>query len=179
MDHRPKRTAFTLIELLVSLAIIGMLMALLMSAVQRVRAASERIACANNLRQIGLALHMFHEVNGKFPPAHSQPWWQAQEPQFLGRPRNPDSYWYFSWLTRILPYVDQDNLARKVQWNEWAWSVQVDPDTQRPLNGIAMRVYRCPSDPRSLRIVVWDDSEFAFTDYIGVNGTNQLAYNGV
>src|SRR5437763_4794011 len=97
MVRSARRPGFTLIELIVVIAIIALLVGLLLPAVQKVRDAANRIRCANNMKQIGLALHMYHDVEGQFPPSTNV---------------NVQSRLYWSWMARILPYVEQDNLYR-------------------------------------------------------------------
>src|SRR5512142_3179087 len=85
---------FTLIELLVVIAIIGVLIALLLPATQSAREAARRAQCINNLKQIGLALHNYHDRNGQFPPA------------VIG-PSNVPPERQFSWMVALLPYMEQ------------------------------------------------------------------------
>lgn len=97
-----RQAGFTLLELLVVLAIIGVLLGLLMSAIQRVRESAARAQCLNNLRQLALAMQDYHDTQGRFPPG-----------QFLGPyGKGPDSYGW-SWLARLLPYVEQTNLYQQ------------------------------------------------------------------
>src|SRR5207249_5334200 len=94
----PSRRAFTLVELLVVIAIIGVLIGLLLPAVQKIRHSANRISCANNLRQLALAAHNYHDTLGTLP----------SDKLFTYDPTGPN----WSWLARILPQLEQDNLYR-------------------------------------------------------------------
>ena len=103
--ERSVRRGFTLVELLVVIAIIGVLVALLLPAVQAAREAARRTQCKNNLKQIGLAIHNHHDTKGYMPPGTSQ----DQQP--FGPAA---SNWGASWMVYILPFVEQGPLFDKL-----------------------------------------------------------------
>jgi prepilin-type N-terminal cleavage/methylation domain-containing protein/prepilin-type processing-associated H-X9-DG protein len=130
--RRPQaqRPAFTLIELLVVIAIIGLLIALLLPAVQKVRAAAARVQCLNNLKQIGLACQGYHDSNKSFPPGYL-----ATVPYVDGE---TDTFPGWGWGAFILPYLEQDSLSRQLNFKQ---PVQNSPAIQTVVS-----VYLCPSD---------------------------------
>src|SRR5438094_9843692 len=103
-----RRRGFTLIELLVVIAIIAVLIGLLLPAVQKVRAAAARMKCANNLKQLGLAIHNYHDSNGKFPPGAVGP-----RPGVAGT----SGLKHHALGSYLLPYLEQDALFRQYCWD--------------------------------------------------------------
>lgn len=128
----PQR-GFTLIELLVVIAIIAILIAILLPAVQQAREAARRTTCRSNLKQIGVALHNYHEANSTFPPF------------LISRSGSPsriaDVDKGANWLVFLLPYVDQAAL-----YNQWDFNI---PANQNPGRSTELPVYKCPTDPQS------------------------------
>jgi prepilin-type N-terminal cleavage/methylation domain-containing protein/prepilin-type processing-associated H-X9-DG protein len=115
------RSAFTLIELLVVIAIIGVLIGLLLPSVQAAREAARRSQCVNNLKQMGLALHQYHETHGAFPPAYLV----AFGPNTIHAPNDPDTGdagpgWAYG--TMMLPYLEQGPLYQSLNVNLPCWA---------------------------------------------------------
>lgn len=132
--------AFTLIELLVVIAIIAVLIALLLPAVQQAREAARRTQCRNNLKQLGLAMHNYHDTFNRFPRAT---FWQsgtfnaATGLYTTPVPRN------YSWVSMILPYFDQAPLYNQINFNLPAWNQTVGG---KPLQQHTFNALMCPSD---------------------------------
>jgi prepilin-type N-terminal cleavage/methylation domain-containing protein len=159
------RPAFTLIELLVVIAIIAILIGLLLPAVQKVREAAARMKCSNNLKQIGLGLHAFHDANLYFPPGYAD-----------GN-TNPNSTpdtdvgpgW--GWAAFLLPYVEQNNLYNQINFNQ-----PVGTGVNAQVSLAALSVFQCPSDPYQQNVPIYDSTltnpiaTVAHGNYVGCNG---------
>jgi prepilin-type N-terminal cleavage/methylation domain-containing protein/prepilin-type processing-associated H-X9-DG protein len=134
------RPAFTLIELLVVIAIIGVLIGLLLPAVQKVREAAARTQCANNLKQIGLALHNYESANGYFPTSYKM--LPAPDP---AAPSGTGSYGP-SVFVLILPYLEQDNVYRQIDITKAALN-PVNMPPNNPAYSTPIKTFLCPSAP--------------------------------
>jgi prepilin-type N-terminal cleavage/methylation domain-containing protein/prepilin-type processing-associated H-X9-DG protein len=125
------RRAFTLVELLVVVAILSILIGLLLPAVQKVREAANRMKCANNLKQLGLACHTYHDTNAVLPPGYL-----ARVPYRDGA---TDTAPGWGWAAFLLPYLEQDNLYRQINFNK--------PVEQSPAAAVVLPLLLCPADP--------------------------------
>jgi prepilin-type N-terminal cleavage/methylation domain-containing protein/prepilin-type processing-associated H-X9-DG protein len=158
-----QRRGFTLIELLVVIAIIAVLIGLLVPAVQRVREAAARTQCRNHLKQIGLALHGYHDRLNKFPPGY------VSGVDATGADTGPG----WGWAAHLLDDVEQDNLRRQISFSlDIAHSANALPRVQ------AVAVFLCPSDevvgtftPPAAAIAV------AHGNYVGLFGSNEIEDN--
>jgi prepilin-type processing-associated H-X9-DG protein len=148
-----------LVELLVIIGLLGMLIGLLFPAMQQARGSAARISCLNNLKQIGLALHNFHDIHGQLPPLPTR------------RSDDSDPNIVLSWMAMILPQMDEASLFHT---STQACKVDPNPLHDPPHIGLStvVKSYLCPADGRFSSAAT---DEFgvtaAFTSYIGITGT--------
>jgi len=143
---------FTLVELLVVIAIIGILIALLLPAVQAAREAARRLQCANNLKQIGLAMHNYHTALGRLPPGA---YWGSESQDHRE-----------GWHVALLPYLEQGNLSDRYDNTK---PTTVSPNVE--IGQTHVPVYTCPSYAGDVLDEVNPDAQWINANYVGVTGS--------
>lgn len=167
-----RRSAFTLVELLVVIAIIGILIGLLLPAVQKIRAAAARTECGNNLKQIGLALHVYHDVYKHFPYGKS--------------PSYPSSGSWARWSThsQILPFLEQDNLYKQLDFSLPPYVGQdstngcYNPPNANVACHTQLKVFHCPAESAPYAIMGSDGILYPGNNYCGNQGTTFMCDQG-
>lgn len=166
-QHTRCRRGFTLIELLVVIAIIAILIALLLPAVQQAREAARRTECKNNLKQIGLALHNYHDVHNAFPSG-----WISVN---AGVPNAHHGASGVGWATMILPQMEQNNAYQLFN----SALPLTDPANAAFLQ-VQIKEYKCPSDPQPNTFRIKSEAtgatlaELPIANYLGVFGPENL-----
>jgi len=181
LSQKSNRSGFTLIELLVVIAIIAILVALLLPAVQQAREAARRSSCKNNLKQLGLALHNYHDTHGVFPPGYVD-----ERGGGSGMDDN-DPHW--SWTAMVLPFVEQAPLYDQIQVGSNA-KTMMGVAANRTAMQTPINSFRCPSDAGAPIVqsnlgqrVEYDDGSgdadvgTAVMNYVGVNNSRSNYQN--
>ncbi|MCC7338803.1 MAG: DUF1559 domain-containing protein [Pirellulaceae bacterium] len=184
-----QRLGFTLVELLVVIAIIGLLVGLLLPAVQMARETARRMQCQNNLKQLGIALHNYESSHRKLPPAMT--WNGRGEPNGGGllcigafdrvamgiSPASGPDPLRANWVVMLLPYLEQSNLAQSLNNN-----LSIDDPVNRPLRTVELSTMKCPSDSfnsapyERARLAGTDGHTYARGNYAYNMGPNQPCF---
>jgi prepilin-type N-terminal cleavage/methylation domain-containing protein/prepilin-type processing-associated H-X9-DG protein len=157
------RRAFTLIELLVVIGILAVLIGMILPAVQKTRAAALRTQCANNMRQIGVALYTYHELQKRLPPGYVSK---------VG-PDNVDLGPGWGWAAHLLPHVEQISVARQLDF-------AADIGAARNAAGrtAALEIFRCPADDGPATFTAWGTkATVGFANYVGMFGPGEIGEN--
>jgi len=152
-----RKGGFTLVELLVVIAIIGILVALLLPAIQAAREAARRTQCTNNLKQIGLALHNYHDTYHRFPPSGILYGDPARVPHQLP--------YHHTWLIMILPFLEEGTLYDDVDTEVPVWNNGTGQ--RQAIVGTQIGVLQCPS---ALELDLSETRNMAYTNYAGSEG---------
>ncbi len=165
-----RRRGFTLVELLVVIAIIGVLVSLLLPAVQAAREAARRTSCFNNLKQVGLALHHYHDSLRTLPTG-----WIGLDPA-TGRPL-PEGEPGWAWASMLLPYLEQSNIQDSVI----NFGLPISDPAHAAARGTRLPIYQCPSDPGDDFFDLPDESDpstvllrLPTSNYVGSFGTQEV-----
>lgn len=156
MKNCGRRQAFTLVELLVVIAIIGILVALLLPAVQAAREAARRMSCSNNMKQLGLALHNYHDTFKVFP---------ANFDGSLNQGRIS-----FSWIVHTLPFIEQGPLYNQFDFRVDPTNKFIDNNVNRPLRQTVIAALACPSNPHPNPLPNRQQLDYNWTSGWDLNG---------
>jgi prepilin-type N-terminal cleavage/methylation domain-containing protein/prepilin-type processing-associated H-X9-DG protein len=164
-----RRQGFTLIELLVVVAIIAILIALLVPAVQKVREAAARTQCQNNLKQISLAAHLYHDAYKRFPPGLNYP-----NPGF---PPWVEPGKYFGLMLALFPYFEQDNLSRNINFTS---TYAANTNGANSVGAQVVPILVCPGDASMPKPAVGQYNQYYFglSSYGGCSGSSITETNG-
>jgi prepilin-type N-terminal cleavage/methylation domain-containing protein/prepilin-type processing-associated H-X9-DG protein len=169
----PRRVAFTLVELLVVIAIIGLLVGLLLPAVQAARESGRRTSCINNLRQLGLAAQNFHSARGAFPVG-------SEAQAYPGHPTHPWTFYRWSALAHLTPYLEESNAYNALNLDVPMYDVTyvVGNENQK---GVALVVplFLCPSDTGMVVSPGYGPSNYAACAGSGAGGGTPLKTDGI
>jgi prepilin-type N-terminal cleavage/methylation domain-containing protein/prepilin-type processing-associated H-X9-DG protein len=159
--YQLRRSGVSLLELLVVVAIIAVLLGLVLAGAQSARATAARADCANNLRQVGLALHQYHGAHHCFPQGIEPPGTKAEMP-------------YLFWHARLLPHLE-----RQALWQQAVEAYQTDPpkysNPLHPIRELAIPVFGCPADGRTRESL---PGHGGLASYMGVSGTESTRRDG-
>lgn len=165
MSRQRPRIAYTLLELVVLIAIIAVLMALILPAVHNARSAVSRISCMNNLKQIGLALHNYHDVQSALPNGSRS-----------GRPQEP--FRYMSWRVPLLDFLENRPLWNATQAAFQKNSLPISSEHEE-IRTFQLPAFSCPANPEPAGTWLVDHLTISTSDYLGVSGLEPQDQRGM